>query len=394
MTQEETDIIYMQRCLQLAANGLGHVRPNPLVGCVIVKDGKIISEGFHQEYGHNHAERNALLRLDVGGGRSELIEASSTSDLTLYVNLEPCSHYGKTPPCADLIIEKGIRRVVCCNDDPNPLVAGNGFRKLEEAGIEVVRHVLEEEGREINRRFFTFMEQKRPYVILKWAESADGFLAPCLGGHQDIKTSRHQDHGQQLEVSKSRSLEVSKQYWLSTQPQNRLNHRWRTEEAAILVGSETFLRDSPSLTPRHYLGPAPQPVVLDRRGRLSALTHSSTTAERWSPSPNLGEELNCTAILTSSPPKLGGVPRRGEGVCLQKELMILHNQNIPKVLQALYEAKLQSVIVEGGRQILDAFIASGLYDEVRILRSPQTLGNGLKAPDIPPIAPHRLTIID
>ena len=354
--------MYMRRCLQLAANGLGRVRPNPLVGCVVARqmesgEWRVESEGYHQEYGHNHAERNALLRLD-----SSLI----THHSSLYVNLEPCSHYGKTPPCADLIIEKGIRRVVCCNDDPNPLVAGNGFRKLEAAGIEVVRHVLEEEGRELNRRFFTYMEKQRPYVILKWAESKDGFMAPSADAP----------------------------YWLSTQAQNRLNHRWRTEEAAILVGSETFLQDSPTLTPRHYLGPAPQPVVLDRRGRLSALTHSSTTAERRSPSPNLGEELNWTAILTSSPPKIGGVPRRGEGVCLQKELMILHNQTIPEVLQALYEAKLQSVIVEGGRQILDAFIESGLYDEVRILRSPQTLGSGLKAPEIPPIAPNRLIIVD
>ena len=312
MTQEEQDKQYMRRCLQLAANGLGRVRPNPLVGCVVVKDGRIISEGYHQEYGHNHAERNALLRLD-----SSLI----THHSSLYVNLEPCSHYGKTPPCADLIIEKGIRRVVCCNDDPNPLVAGNGFRKLEAAGIEVVRHVLEEEGRELNRRFFTYMEKQRPYVILKWAESKDDFMAPSADAP----------------------------YWLSTQAQNRLNHRWRTEEAAILVGSETFLQDSPTLTPRHYLGPAPQPVVLDRRGRLTDVP------EHW---------------------------------------LHLHTQTVKETMQVLYEAKLQSVIVEGGRQILDAFIESGLYDEVRILRSPQTLGSGLKAPEIPPIAPNRLIIVD
>ncbi|MBR6441262.1 MAG: bifunctional diaminohydroxyphosphoribosylaminopyrimidine deaminase/5-amino-6-(5-phosphoribosylamino)uracil reductase RibD [Bacteroidales bacterium] len=307
-----TDEQYMRRCLQLAANGLGRVRPNPLVGCVVVKDGRIISEGYHQEYGHNHAERNALLRE---------LSTFNFQLSTLYVNLEPCSHHGKTPPCADLIIEKGIKRVVCCNDDPNPLVAGNGFRKLEEAGIEVVRHVLEEEGLELNRRFFTFMEKHRPYVILKWAESADGFMAPATPGP----------------------------YWLSTQEQNRLNHRWRTEEAAILVGSETFLQDSPTLTPRHYLGPAPQPVVLDRRNRLT------NVPSHW---------------------------------------LHLHTQTIEETLQALYEAKLQSVIVEGGRKVLDAFIESGLYDEVRILRSPQTLGSGLKAPAIPPIAPNRLTIID
>ena len=313
MTQEEIDIMYMRRCLQLAANGLGRVRPNPLVGCVVARqmesgEWRVESEGYHQEYGHNHAERNALLR------NSSLLIPHST----LYVNLEPCSHYGKTPPCADLIIEKGIKRVVCCNDDPNPLVAGGGFRKLEEAGIEVVRHVLEEEGRELNRRFFTFMEQKRPYVILKWAESADGFMAPA----------------------------TDEPYWLSTQRQNRLNHRWRTEEAAILVGGETYLRDHPSLTPRHYLGPAPQPVVLDRRGRINS------------------------------------------------SFLILRTQTVEETLHALYEAKLQSVIVEGGRQILDAFIESGLYDEVRILRSPQTLGSGLPAPAIPPIVPHRLTIIE
>lgn len=312
MTQEGIDIIYMRRCLQLAANGLGRVRPNPLVGCVIVKDGRIISEGFHQEYGHNHAERNAILRQ---------LSTFNFQLSTLYVNLEPCSHYGKTPPCADLIVERGIRRVVCCNDDPNPLVAGRGFAKLEAAGIEVKRHVLEKEGRKLNRRFFTFMEQQRPYVILKWAESADGYLAPAASGP----------------------------YWLSTQRQNRLNHRWRTEEAAILVGSETYLQDSPTLTPRHYLGPAPQPVVLDRRNRLTVVP------SHW---------------------------------------LHLHCQTIPEVLHELYEAKLQSVIVEGGRKILAAFIESGLYDEVRILRSPQTLGNGLPTPAIPPISPHRLIIIE
>lgn len=314
MTQAEIDIMYMRRCLQLAVNGLGRVRPNPLVGCVVVKDGRIISEGYHQEYGHNHAERNALLRV-------ETCHCTSLQYATLYVNIEPCSHYGKTPPCADLIIEKGIKRVVCCNDDPNPLVAGNGFRKLEAAGIEVVRHVLEEEGRELNRRFFTFMEQKRPYVILKWAESADGFMAPA----------------------------TPDPYWLSTQEQNRLNHRWRTEEAAILVGSETYLWDSPTLTPRHYLGSAPQPVVLDRRHRLTDVPI------HW---------------------------------------LHLHTQTVAETLQALYEAKLQSVIVEGGRKVLDAFIERGLYDEVRILRSPHTLGSGLKSPKVPKTAPKRLIIID
>ncbi len=309
MTQRELDISYMRRCFQLATNGLGRTRPNPLVGCVVVgSDGRILSEGYHQEYGHNHAERNALLSMETGCRRSEL----SPSALTLYVNLEPCSHHGLTPPCADLIVERGIRRVVCCNDDPNPLVAGRGFAKLQQAGIEVVRHVLEEEGRYLNRRFFTFIEKRRPYIILKWAQSADGFLAP------DLKPPRS-----------------NLKYWLSTPAQNRLNHRWRTEEAAILVGSDTYLLDRPSLTARHCLGPQPQPVVLDRRGRL-----------------------------TDVPP----------------HWLHLRCQTIPDVLRELYERKLQSLIVEGGRQVLDAFLAAGLYDEIRILRSPRYLGSGLQAP--------------
>ena len=333
MTQHDIDILYMRRCLQLAANGLGRVRPNPMVGCVVVSevaDGQwsVVSEGFHQEYGHNHAERNALLRIN---------SSFNIPHSTLYVNLEPCSHYGKTPPCANLIIEKGIKRVVCCNDDPNPLVAGKGFRLLEEGGIEVTRHVLEDEGRELNRRFFTFMEKRRPYVILKWAESADGFMAP--------------DDEELTAASNNSSFLIphsSLNYWISSHRQNRLNHRWRTEEAAILVGSETYLQDHPSLTPRHYLGPAPQPVVLDRRGRLTDVPN------HW---------------------------------------LHLHTQTVEETLEALYEAKLQSVIVEGGRKILDAFIASGLYDEVRILRGPDKLGGGLPAPKVPEVTNAKVTII-
>ena len=366
MTQEEIDKMYMRRCLQLAANGLGRVRPNPMVGCVVVSqvengEWRVESEGYHQEYGHNHAERNALSRPHPQPLSSEERGVNTPADAiclhpsplrrgdggeaTLYVNLEPCSHYGLTPPCADLIIEKEIKRVVCCNDDPNPLVAGGGFRKLEAAGIEVVRHALEEEGRELNRRFFTYMEKQRPYVILKWAESKDGFMAPSADAP----------------------------YWLSTQAQNRLNHRWRTEEAAILVGSETFLQDSPTLTPRHYLGPAPQPVVLDRRGRLFSQSEAKEDKRRSDNS----FHSDCDKITISD-----------------REWLILRSQSIPEVLHELYEHKLQSVIVEGGRKVLDAFIASGLYDEVRILRSPQTLGSGLKAPEIPPIAPNRLIIVD
>lgn len=299
------DVIYMRRCLQLAANGLGRVRPNPLVGCVVVKDGHVLSEGFHQEYGHNHAERNALLRRGDFRGA------------TLYVNLEPCSHYGKTPPCADLIVESGISRVVCCNDDPNPLVAGRGFQKLEDAGIEVVRHVLEEEGRELNRRFFTFMEKRRPYIILKWAESADGFMAP----------------------------ESNKSYWISNDYQTLMSHRLRTTEAAILIGSQTYIEDHSRLTARLFAGNNPQPVVLDRRGRLLDVP------DHW---------------------------------------LHIHCKTLGEVVLELFERKIQSLIVEGGRRILDAFIAEGLYDEAIIFRSSILLGSGLKAPSVPPLPEGRL----
>ena len=318
------DIMFMRRCFQLAANGLGHVRPNPMVGCVVVKDGVIVSEGYHQEYGHNHAERNALLNYESRVRDSEKRKSSDSQcdlhDATLYVNLEPCSHYGKTPPCADLIIEKGIKRVVCCNDDPNPLVSGRGFAKLEAAGIEVERHVLEDEGRELNRRFFTFMEKKRPYVILKWAESVDGFMAPSRKGP----------------------------YWISNDQQTIISHKMRTEEAAILVGSQTFIDDCPQLTARLYGGSQPQPVVLDRRGRLNDV-------------PSHWLHLRC--------------------------------QSLAEVMQELFERKIQSLIVEGGRKILDSFIEESLYDEIVVFRSATFFGNGLKAPTIPDIESRRLHII-
>ena len=307
MNQKETDIFYMRRCLQLAANGLGRTYPNPLVGCVIVKDGHVLSEGFHQQYGGWHAERNAILNFERQNSKSEI------QNSTLYVNLEPCSHYGKTPPCADLIVESGIKRVVCCNDDPNPLVAGRGFAKLEAAGIEVVRHLLEEEGRELNRRFFTFMEKRRPYIILKWAESADGFMAPATKGR----------------------------YWISNAHQTRMSHRLRTTEAAILVGSQTYLDDQPQLTPRQYSGRQPLRIVLDRRGRLDDVP------EEWL-------HLRC--------------------------------QTLDEVMAELFARKVQSLIVEGGRKVLDAFIAEGLYDEVVVFRGEAKCGSGLKAPDVPECA--------
>lgn len=287
----------MQRCFELASLGLGRTRPNPMVGCVIVRDGRIVSEGYHQQHGGYHAERNAILHCP----HPERLEGS-----TLYCNLEPCSHHGLTPPCADLIVEHKIAKVVCCNDDPNPKVDGKGFRILEEAGIEVVRHVMEREGRFLNRRFFTVQEQHRPYIILKWAESADGFLAP--------------DHAP---------------YWITTPVLKQLSHKWRTEEAAILIGSETYLADRPQLNARLWSGNDPRPVVLDRRGRLADLP---------------GHWLH------------------------------LSHATVEQAVEALQQEHLQSVIVEGGRQILDAFLQAGLWDEIRLLRGTPVYGSGVKAP--------------
>ena len=307
--------MYMKRCFRLSLNGLGHTRPNPLVGCVVVNGGRVVSEGYHAFHGGNHAERDAILRCR---------DKSLLRGATLYVNLEPCSHFGLTPPCADLIVESGVSRVVCCNDDPNPLVAGRGFAKLEAAGIEVVRHVLEDEGRELNRRFFTFMEKHRPYIILKWAQTADGYM----------------------DVDRSDGLEHK--YWISNGFQTILSHKWRTEEAAILVGSSTYINDCPQLTARFFDGQQPQPVVWDRRGRIHNL-------------PSHWLRLQCATVA--------------------------------EAMDVLYTRKIQSVIVEGGRQILDSFISSGIYDEVRILQSDRLFGEGLRAPDVPLVASNHLTIV-
>ncbi|MDY5969646.1 MAG: bifunctional diaminohydroxyphosphoribosylaminopyrimidine deaminase/5-amino-6-(5-phosphoribosylamino)uracil reductase RibD [Bacteroidales bacterium] len=302
-----TDENYMRRCFQLAQNGLGRTSPNPLVGCVIVKKGRIVAEGYHQEIGQWHAERNAILHCS---DKSDLQEA------TLYVNLEPCAHQGLTPPCAPLVAQSGIRRVVVCNDDPNPLVHGRGYDILRQAGVEVTTHVLEQEGRFLNRRFFTFMEQGRPYVILKWARTADGFM--------DVDRDDGKPHP----------------YWISSPEAKQMSHSWRTEESAILVGSQTFLNDRPQLTARLWKGNQPQRFVLDRRGRV-----------------RVSEAEDITPI--ASP-------------------------DIPSVLEFLYGRKIQSVIVEGGRTLLDAFLSAGLYDEIRVFSSPVLFGKGLRAPSIPP----------
>jgi diaminohydroxyphosphoribosylaminopyrimidine deaminase/5-amino-6-(5-phosphoribosylamino)uracil reductase len=247
--------IYMRRCFQLAQNGLGYVSPNPMVGCVIVHDEQIISEGFHQQYGQHHAERNAIFRV----ANEDVLKKS-----TLYVNLEPCSHFGKTPPCADLIIEKHIPKVVISNLDSNPEVGGQGIERLRNAGVEVITGILEDEGRYLNRRFFTRIEKKRPYIILKWAESLDGFMGN--------ETERQ----------------------ITNDAVRNLVHKWRSEESAIMVGTHTVLTDNPQLNVRAYFGKDPLRITIDRHHKLPKHLHffDQSQPTKIFETTNLSEILN------------------------------------------------------------------------------------------------------
>jgi diaminohydroxyphosphoribosylaminopyrimidine deaminase / 5-amino-6-(5-phosphoribosylamino)uracil reductase len=307
----------MSRALELAVRGRGFVAPNPMVGCVIVHDNgsqqRIIGEGWHQQYGQAHAERNAILSV-------KSIDNQLFADCTAYVTLEPCSHTGKQPPCADLLIEQGIGRVVVCNHDPNPLVAGRGLQKLRQAGITVETGILEAQGRWLNRRFFTFIEQQRPYVILKWAETADRFI----GG------------------AKKQPVAISGPI------AQRLNHRWRTEEDAILVGTTTAHSDNPRLNARLWPGRNPTRIVLDQHQALP-------------------DSLN---LFDGSQPTIRYTDQ------------ILAPFDLPQLLTDLHSRGIQSLIVEGGAATLQGFIDADLWDEARIFRSPRRIGNGTKSPII------------
>jgi diaminohydroxyphosphoribosylaminopyrimidine deaminase / 5-amino-6-(5-phosphoribosylamino)uracil reductase len=321
---------YMQRALQLAAYGRGSVSPNPMVGCVIVHQGSIIGEGWHRQYGQAHAEVNAVAVVK---------DKSLLSEAIVYVTLEPCSHFGKTPPCADLLIQHGVKQVVVCNLDPNPLVAGKGVEKLQNTGAEVIVGILEAEGRALNRRFFTMMEQRRPYIILKYAQTADGFIAG-----EDFE---------QVQISNASS--------------KRLVHQWRAEEDAIMVGFNTALHDNPALTVREASGRNPIRIVLDRKLQLPK-THQLFNQEAATiVYHQAGFELNSTEL--------------NQNVSLQSldyQLPI-----IPQILSDLYSRKIQSVLVEGGSKLLQSFIDAGFYDEIRVFNSKKMLHRGIKAPILP-----------
>jgi diaminohydroxyphosphoribosylaminopyrimidine deaminase/5-amino-6-(5-phosphoribosylamino)uracil reductase len=334
MTQEE---LYMQRAFQLAEHGRGTVSPNPMVGCVLVTDGRIVGEGWHQHYGGPHAEAHAV-RDAIRRGNESLL-----SEVTAYVTLEPCSHFGKTPPCAGLLIEKKIKRVVIANDDPNPLVAGRGIATLREAGIKVESGLLTTFGTKLNARFFTYFAKKRPYVILKWAETADGFIA--------------KEDGSPIQISNIYS---------STRV-----HRWRSEEDAILVGRQTALTDNPRLNVRLWNGHDPVRVVLDRSLSLPSSLH-------------IYDQSQPTIVYNYEQQNgIGEVPERyAVNHAVSYDILKKNNDELNQVLTDLHNRKIQSVLVEGGAQVLQAFIQAGLWDEIRRCQGKDLLGSGIKAPTV------------
>ncbi|MBS1602140.1 MAG: bifunctional diaminohydroxyphosphoribosylaminopyrimidine deaminase/5-amino-6-(5-phosphoribosylamino)uracil reductase RibD [Bacteroidetes bacterium] len=324
---------YMRRCLELARLGAGHVAPNPMVGAVLVYEDRIIGEGYHQLYGKAHAEVNCI--NSVKEEDQALIGRS-----TIYVSLEPCAHYGKTPPCADLIIARGIPRVVVGCRDPFPEVDGKGIEKLRAAGVEVTVGVLEAECKELNKRFFTFHTQHRPYIVLKWAQSMNGRIAG---------------------VGEGRVL-ISNEYT------NRLVHRWRSEEAAILVGTRTALADDPALTARLWNGPDPVRLVIDKELRLPG-------------SLQLFDRKVRTIVFN--------LVRHGEdGPMLSYYQLAGDSSLVHQLSVALYQLKIQSVLVEGGARLLQSFIDEGYWDEARVITNTKLeLPGGLSAPALDTIQP-------
>lgn len=317
----------MRRCLQLAVRGIGYVSPNPLVGCAIVHEGKIIGEGYHRKYGEAHAEVNAIASVK----NHDLLDKA-----TLYVNLEPCAHHGKTPPCADLIIQKNIPRIVIANRDPFHAVNGKGIEKLQNAGREVIYGVCEYEGRQLNRAFFTFHEHKRPYITLKWAQTRDGFM------------------------DKLRYKNETHPFWISSPATRKLVHLWRTQVDGILIGSRTAFTDNPELTARDASGRQPVRIVLDPDQEIEAearVFNANATTFYFSKSPR---ELPATI----------------------RQFQLDEDQSLKPLLDALYQQGIQHLLVEGGALTLANFIAQNLWDEAVVIVGRSELEKGVQSPQI------------
>ncbi len=323
-----TEEKYMRRCLELAKNGLGNVSPNPLVGCVIVHNDKIIGEGFHRKYGEAHAEVNAI---------NSVQNPALLPESTLYVNLEPCAHYGKTPPCSNLIIEKKIPKVVVGCIDSFSEVAGKGVEKMQRAGIEVITGVLEKESIRLNAPFFTFHTLKRPYIVLKWAQTLDGFI------DIDRKYPNEEDN------------------WISSPYSKQLVHWLRRQIDGILIGKNTALNDNPQLTTRLVSGKNPVRLIIDFDNQLPRNLH-------------IFDQNTSTVIFTRQPqPNV----RSLEYVAVNDK-----SQTLNEVLHYCYRNHIQTIMVEGGAETLQLFIDNNLWDEALVFVGEKTFGQGLPAPAI------------
>jgi diaminohydroxyphosphoribosylaminopyrimidine deaminase/5-amino-6-(5-phosphoribosylamino)uracil reductase len=318
--------IFMQRCVDLAYLGQGNVSPNPMVGCVIVKNGLVIGEGYHSEYGEKHAEIKAI---------ESVLDQKEIENSTVYISLEPCVHHGKTPPCVHELINRKIKTAVIGSRDSNPIVGGKGIELLKRSGIEVIENVLEEECRKLNKRFFTFHEKRRPYVILKWAQTSDGYL------------------------DKNRETDEKGINWISSPESKVLVHKWRSEEQSILVGRNTILNDNPSLTVREISGKNPTRIVIDSQMQLSKDVNIFS---------NDAPTLVFNRIHNK---KLDGV-----------EWIKIQETSTKYILEELYKRNIQSVLVEGGSRTLQYFIIDNVWDEARVIVGDIKFGDGVKAPII------------
>ncbi|MBQ9470268.1 MAG: bifunctional diaminohydroxyphosphoribosylaminopyrimidine deaminase/5-amino-6-(5-phosphoribosylamino)uracil reductase RibD [Bacteroidales bacterium] len=325
----------MGRCLDLALNGIGSVAPNPMVGAVIVHNNRIIGEGYHARYGEAHAEVNAI---------NSVKDKSLLKESTLYVSLEPCTHFGKTPPCADRIVEEGIPRVVVAMPDPNPVVNGRGVEMLRQHGVEVTVGVLEERARELNRQYIVHQTKQRPYVVLKWAQTLDGFIDRIRDGADQPAE------------------------WITNEQARMMVHKWRSEHQAIMVGTNTVEADNPQLNVRYWHGKNPTRVVIDRRLRLSAKAHVFDGSQ-----PTLLFTGNNSNALT----------RRNEFAGIEKlEVISLDfaKEVEGQILKELSSRQISSILVEGGGAFLSSFVKKNLWDEARIFVGNKFFGTGIKAP--------------
>ena len=306
---------YISRCIELGKLGIGNTYPNPSVGCCLVVDDKIIGEGYTSIAGGNHAEVNAINSVE---------NKSLIKDSTIYVTLEPCCHHGKTPPCVDKIVANGIKKVVIGIKDPNPLVCGKGIEKLKENGVEVISGVLKNECIEHHKRFLSYIINKRPYIILKWAETADGFIAP-------------------------KEKNINEPYWISNTKSRQLVHKWRSEEQAILVGSKTIREDDPRLTTRDWEGKNCDIYILSKNGVQTDYKI-------------FNQDSKVTML-------------NGDKIDFKKDI-------VKQMCDKFYDDKILSIIVEGGTKTLSNFIDSGIWDEMRVFKTKEKLGSGIKGPII------------